>query len=125
MPMGPVELADQIGLDVTHDASLPLGMSAEVAAVLKAKIDAGDLGRKSGHGFYEWDEKKAIRPRLAYDSKELADLAADLLAPMIDACRQAVAEGVVDSAEHADAGMIFGTGFPGFRGGPLHHAGRG
>lgn len=125
MPMGPVELADQIGLDVTHDASLPLGMSAEVAALLKAKIDAGDLGRKSGHGFYEWDEKKAIRPRLAYDSKELADLAADLLAPMIDACRQAVAEGVVDSAEHADAGMIFGTGFPGFRGGPLHHAGRG
>ena len=43
---------------------------------------------------------------------------------MIDACRQAVAEGVVDSAEHADAGMIFGTGFPGFRGGPLHHADR-
>ncbi|MGC6484392.1 MAG: 3-hydroxyacyl-CoA dehydrogenase NAD-binding domain-containing protein [Candidatus Puniceispirillales bacterium] len=121
MPMGPVELADQIGLDVTHDASLPLGMDAAVAAALKDRINAGDLGRKSGRGFYEWDAKKALRPRAAYDQAVLSGLAADLLSPMIDQCRQAVAEGVVDSAEHADAGMIFGTGFPGFRGGPLHH----
>ena len=71
MPMGPVELADQIGLDVTHDASLSLGMTAEVAAVLKAKIDAGDLGRKSGHGFYEWDEKRRSGRGLLMTAKNL------------------------------------------------------
>ena len=121
MPMGPVELADQIGLDVTHDASVPLGMSETVATILKDKINAGDLGRKSGRGFYDWDAKKAIRARDDYDQAELDRLVAELLSPMIEQCRAAVAEGVIDSAEHADAGMIFGTGFPGFRGGPIHY----
>lgn len=121
MPMGPIELADQIGLDVTHDASLPLGMSEQVAAALRAKIEDGDLGRKSGRGFYEWDAKKALRPRSDYPQDHLDGLVDVLLSPMIKECRQAVAEQVVDSAEHADAGMIFGTGFPGFRGGPLHY----
>lgn len=123
MPMGPVELADQVGLDVTHDASVPLGMDDAVAAALQARINAGELGRKTGKGFYEWDAKKALRPRGEYDADDLSALARDLLSPMIEQCRQAVAEGVVDSAEHADAGMIFGTGFPGFRGGPLHYDG--
>ena len=125
MPMGPVELADQIGLDVTHDASVPLGMPDAVAAALKEKINAGQLGRKSGSGFYEWEEKRAIRPRASYDGAELNDLARRLLAPMVEQCRLAVDEGVVDSDDHADAGMIFGTGFPGFRGGPLHCRNRG
>jgi len=124
MPMGPVELADQIGLDVTHDASLPLGMTAKVATVLREKIAAGTIGRKSGAGFYTWDGNKAIRPRAIYDDKAQHALALDLLSPMIDECRKAVAEGVVDSADMADAGMIFGVGFPAFRGGPLHYQGR-
>ena len=125
MPMGPVELADQIGLDVTHDASVPLGMPKKVAAALKEKVKDGKLGRKTGSGFYEWEEKRAVRPRAEYDAGTLEAMARDLLAPMVGECAKAVDEGIVDSAEHADAGMIFGVGFPGFRGGPLHSRERG
>jgi len=121
MPMGPVELADQIGLDVTHDASVPLGMPEKVAAALNEKIAAGTIGRKSGSGFYDWDGNKALRARAVYDTKAQAALARELLAPMIEECQKAVAEGVVDNADMADAGMIFGVGFPSFRGGPLHY----
>lgn len=122
MPMGPIELADQIGLDVTLDAGLPLGVPDQVAAVLQDHIDQGKLGRKSGSGFYQWDGKKAIRPRHQYPAGELAALAEELLLPMIEECQSAVDEGVVENADMADAGMIFGTGFPGFRGGPLFWA---
>lgn len=124
MPMGPVELADQIGLDVTYDASLPLGMTDKVAAALKEMVKAGTIGRKSGSGFYLWEGNKAIRARAVYDDKSQQDLARILLAPMIEECQKAVAEGVVDSADMADAGMIFGIGFPSFRGGPLHYQNR-
>ena len=123
MPMGPIELADQIGLDVTHDAGLPLGIDDAVAAALQQHIAAGNLGRKSGRGFYQWDGKTATRPRADYPMRAQRELAETLLAPMIRQCRAAVAEGVVESAEMADAGMIFGTGFPGFRGGVLFWAG--
>ena len=125
MPMGPVELADQIGLDVTRDACVPLGMPNKVAAALKEKVDKGRLGRKSGSGFYEWEGNRAVRPRGEYDAAGLEAMARGLLAPMVDECRKAVEEGVVDSAEHADAGMVLGVGFPGFRGGPLHCRDRG
>ena len=124
MPMGPIELADQIGLDVMLDASTPLGMPDEVAAAFQQMIDAGTIGRKSGQGFYEWDDKKALRPRAVYETHAQKALAATLLQPMIDECRAAVAQGVVDSADHADAAMIFGVGFPQFKGGPLHFADR-
>ena len=122
MPMGPIELADQIGLDVTHDAGLPLGIDDAVAGALQQHIGAGNLGRKSGRGFYQWDGKTATRPRADYPMAEQAELAQKLLAPMVVQCRAAVAEGVVESADMADAGMIFGTGFPGFRGGVLFWA---
>ena len=122
MPMGPIELADQIGLDVTHDAGLPLGIDDAVAGALQKHIAAGNLGRKSGRGFYQWDGKTATRPRADYPMGAQAELAQKLLAPMVAQCRAAVAEGVVESADMADAGMIFGTGFPGFRGGVLFWA---
>jgi 3-hydroxyacyl-CoA dehydrogenase/enoyl-CoA hydratase/3-hydroxybutyryl-CoA epimerase len=121
MPMGPVELADQIGLDVMLDASRPLGMPPSVEAALNEYIAKGVIGRKSGRGFYQWKEMKAVRPHGHYDPAELAAIAKDLLAPMVKECQAAVDEGVVDSADHADAAMIFGVGYPQFRGGPLHY----
>ena len=121
MPMGPIELADQIGIDVMFDASTPLGMPDNVAQTYQNMIEDGTIGRKSGQGFYEWDDKKAIRPRAVYEAKSQAKLASRLLKPMVDECQAAVDEGVVASADHADAAMIFGVGFPGFRGGPLHY----
>jgi len=119
MPMGPIELADQVGLDVCYDVGRVLGMPEAAEIALKAKIDAGTLGRKTGSGFYEWDDKKAIRARADYPATELEDLASALLAPMIDKCRSAVEQGIVASRDDADIGCILGIGFPGYRGGPL------
>ena len=121
MPMGPVELADQIGLDVMYDASTPIGMPAVVETKLKAMVDAGTIGRKSGSGFYTWVDMKADRPRNDYDPAELNAIAEELLAPMVRECQAAVDEGTVESADHADAAMIFGVGYPAFRGGPLFY----
>jgi 3-hydroxyacyl-CoA dehydrogenase/enoyl-CoA hydratase/3-hydroxybutyryl-CoA epimerase len=120
MPMGPIELCDQVGLDVCLDVGMVLGIAPATEAVLRKKCEAQNLGRKTGTGFYQWDGNRPIRPRAAVDVARMADIAAAMLAPMIEQCQQAVDEGVVDSADSADAGMIFGTGFPGFRGGPLH-----
>ena len=119
MPMGPIELCDQVGLDVCLDAGRVIGMSETAAAALSDLIDAGKLGRKTGAGFYAWDDRKAIRPRGNYAEAECDEIAVDLLAPLVAECRAAVAEGVVDSADMADAACIFGIGFPAFRGGPL------
>jgi len=122
MPMGPVELADQIGLDVCLDVGVVLGIAPAAKDLLTEKCAAGTIGRKSGSGFYDWDGNRPIRPRQPHDAASMATIAKSMLAPMIDECQQAVDEGVVDSAESADAGMIFGIGFPGFRGGPLNWA---
>ena len=122
MPMGPIELCDQVGLDVCHDAGSVIGMSSTSKARLREMIDAGSLGRKSGSGFYEWDDKKAKRARAAYDAGELDAIASDLLAPLVKECRDAVREGVVESSDMADAACIMGIGFPAFRGGPIFWA---
>jgi len=122
MPMGPIELCDQIGLDVCLGAGRVIGMSARVEAHLGEMIEAGTIGRKSGKGFYEWDGKKAVRARAAHDEADFDAVAADLLAPLVAECRAAVDENVVDSADMADAACIFGIGFPAFRGGPLFWA---
>ena len=94
------------------------GIPEAAQTALKAKIDAGMLGRKTGFGFYEWEDKKAVRARADYPAEELEDLASALLAPMIDKCRSAVAQGIVASRDDADIGCILGIGFPGYRGGP-------
>lgn len=119
MPMGPIELCDHVGIDVCFGAGQVTGMSPVVAARFTAMIEAGQMGRKSGSGFYEWDGKKAVRKRGSYDRAELDAIAADMLGPLVEECRAAVDEGVVDSADIADAACIFGIGFPAFRGGPL------
>ena len=120
MPMGPIELADQIGLDVCLDVGIVLGMPPATKVLLDEKCRTGTIGRKSGSGFYEWDGNRAIRAHQSKDPRVMAAIAKNMLAPMIEECRQAVDENVVDTADSADAGMIFGIGFPGFRGGPLN-----
>lgn len=119
MPMGPVELCDQIGLDVCFDVGRVLGMSDTVVQLLEDKLSAGKRGRKTGAGFYVWDDKKAVRARADYPQDELDQLVAELLTPMIENCRSAVEQGIVDTADEADIGCILGIGFPPYRGGPL------
>ena len=81
---------------------------------------AGKLGKKTGSVFYTWVDGKPQKAPADYDQAELDRLGKDLVKPLIDECEKCLAEGVVTDADHVDAGVIFGTGFAPFRGGPLH-----
>ena len=123
MPMGPLELADQIGLDICLDVGMRLGVQEHVKRYLKGKIDARELGRKTGKGLYVWDGKKAVRDRADYDAAAASMLVTRMLSPMIAACQQSLDEGHVSESDFVDAAMIYGVGYPRHTGGPLHDRG--
>lgn len=122
MPMGPVELADTVGLDVGLGVIETLGgdSAAEDRKVLEAMVKAGKLGKKSGEGFYRWKKGKPQRDKAAHQGHDLDALAERLMAPYLDECIACLQDQVVDTEDLLDAGMIFGTGYAPFRGGPLH-----
>lgn len=123
MPMGPVELADTVGLDVCMKVVTMLGgeSTRKEAALLQEKVDAGELGRKSGKGFYVWEKGKPKRADTDSSQYALEEITESLMQPYLEACESALADGIVEDADVLDAGMIFGTGFAPFRGGPLHY----
>ena len=122
MPMGPIELADSVGLDVILHVSKILGadMKSPVAEALSVMVDAGQLGRKSGQGFYRWDEGKAQRPDTD-GAKAPADAEDRLILSMVNEAVACLSDRVVANADLLDAGVIFGTGFAPFRGGPINY----
>ena len=120
MPMGPIELADTVGLDVCAHVGRILGLQGDTSK-LDAMIAAGKLGKKSGRGFYVWKDGKPEKTAGTWNKSELELLGRDLVAPLVDEAQKALAEGIVESADLVDAGVIFGTGFAPFRGGPLHY----
>jgi 3-hydroxyacyl-CoA dehydrogenase/enoyl-CoA hydratase/3-hydroxybutyryl-CoA epimerase len=123
MPMGPVELADTVGLDVGLNVLATLGgeEAAAESALLKSYVDQGKLGKKSGEGFYTWEKGKAKKDKDAVEGVNLASLAEELMQPYFDECKACLADGIVEDADAVDAGMVFGTGFAPFRGGPLYY----
>jgi len=123
MPMGPVELADSVGLDVVMHVSTVLGerMHRTVPEQLADMVNAGNFGRKSGEGFYRWENGKAIKPTADAEHGP-ADIEDRLVLPMVNEAVACLSEGVVGEADLLDAGVIFGTGFAPFRGGPLNYA---
>ncbi|OZI57068.1 3-hydroxyacyl-CoA dehydrogenase NAD-binding domain-containing protein [Bordetella genomosp. 1] len=118
MPMGPLELADTVGLDIVLDAGRQLTQQAEPPQCLTQRTARGDLGKKTGAGFYRWHNGRAEKPQPATAP---AGLAERLVTPLVERTARQVADGVVADAELADAGVIFGTGFAPFTGGPLHY----
>ena len=122
MPMGPVELADTVGLDVGLGVIETLmGESAgEDKKILESMVNQGQLGKKSGRGFYEWKKGKPQKNAQAHRGHDLNALAERLMAPYFKECLACLADGVVANKDLLDAGMIFGTGFAPFKGGPLH-----
>ena len=125
MPVGPAELADQVGLDVGIAVadSLKAGLDKPLPVppeTLRAKVTAGDLGRKSGKGIYAWKGGEPQKAKsLAKPTQEMTDR---LILPMIDACLECLRKGVVEDDDVADGAMVFGAGFAPFRGGPIHYA---
>ena len=118
MPMGPVELADTVGLDIAVAAGRQLAGGAEPPRCLLQRVDKGQLGKKTGQGFYAWSAGKAQKGTAGTPP---GSLAARLAKPLIDRVEQLVTTGVVADSELADAGVIFGTGFAPFTGGPLNY----
>ncbi|HVJ13446.1 MAG TPA: 3-hydroxyacyl-CoA dehydrogenase family protein, partial [Burkholderiales bacterium] len=119
MPMGPAELADTVGLDICLAAGKALARGAtSVPEILANKVALGHLGKKTGQGIYRYVDGKPQKGQSdAYD-QSLVDA---LIEPYLHEAQAAVAEGIVADADLADAGLIFGTGFAPFRGGPLHY----
>jgi 3-hydroxyacyl-CoA dehydrogenase/enoyl-CoA hydratase/3-hydroxybutyryl-CoA epimerase len=119
MPMGPIELADTVGLDICMHAGKALaGTNAEPPKKLADLVAAGNLGKKSGRGFYAWQDGKVQKGAVGAVTPELIER---LIAPYLKEAQAVVAEGIVADADLADAGLIFGTGFAPFRGGPLNY----
>ncbi|HYJ41391.1 MAG TPA: 3-hydroxyacyl-CoA dehydrogenase NAD-binding domain-containing protein [Steroidobacteraceae bacterium] len=125
MPMGPVELADVVGLDVCKHVgdivSKALGKQQPDTARIDALIAAKKLGRKSGEGFYVWRDGKAVKSKGPH-AEPPADLEDRLVLALANECAAVLREGIVADADLIDAGVIFGSGFAPFRGGPLTYA---
>lgn len=123
MPMGPVELADTVGLDVGMSVIKTVGIDPDgsKAKYMLDYVDAGKLGKKSGAGFYTWEKGQPKRDKDAASGYDLHALGLKLVQPYLDECAACAKDGVVANDDLLDAGMIFGTGFAPFRGGPLHY----
>jgi 3-hydroxyacyl-CoA dehydrogenase/enoyl-CoA hydratase/3-hydroxybutyryl-CoA epimerase len=128
MPMGPIELADQVGLDICLAVGDMLRSKFGDAlpptpAWLRDKVAGGDLGRKTGKGFYVWKDGKADKSSASSASAPPTPEMIDrLMLPMSNVCVACLREGIVDNADMVDGAMIFGTGYAPFRGGPLNYA---
>lgn len=124
MPMGPIELADIVGLDVCLHVGRILASAFGRAApeAVAPLVAAGKLGKKTGQGLYEWREGKAVKPAIPDGYKPPDDLEDRLLLALVNESMAVLREGVVADADLIDAGVIFGSGFAPFRGGPLRYA---
>ncbi len=133
MPMGPLRLIDEIGLDITVDIAATLekafGARDRAPEILQKMLEAKMLGRKSGGGFYNYEGKQQTPNQALQEWRQesgekfgLENLTNRLVYLMVNEAARCLEEKVVANPEDADYGMILGTGFPVFRGGPLRFA---
>ena len=123
MPMGPIELADTIGLDVAASVGNELApfLGLEVPPGLDDMAKSGKRGKKDGQGLYTWEDGKPKKPEVDPQYVAPDDLEDRMILPMINEAVACLHDRVVDDAELLDAGVIFGTGFAPFRGGPIQY----
>ncbi len=123
MPMGPIELADTVGLDIClHVAenlaeSMPITVSEHLRDLVNKKI----LGKKTGQGFYQFKKGKLVKPDTKAGYTPPTDIEERLVLRMINETMACLREHVAESKDLIDAGIIFGTGFAPFHGGPLQY----
>jgi 3-hydroxyacyl-CoA dehydrogenase / enoyl-CoA hydratase / 3-hydroxybutyryl-CoA epimerase len=123
MPMGPIELTDVVGLDVSLHVGRVLAdaFQRRVPDILVKLVERKKFGRKSGEGFYVWRDGKPVTPKLPQFAIP-EDLEDRLILPMLNEAVTCLREGIIKDADLLDAGAIFATGFAPFRGGPLQYA---
>ena len=122
MPMGPIELLDTVGLDVAAGVGKELApfLGLQVPAAL-ATVEQGKRGKKDGQGLYKWENGRAQKPDVPANDEVPADLEDRLILPLLNEAVACLHDGVVADADLLDAGVIFGTGFAPFRGGPIQY----
>jgi len=122
MPMGPIELLDTVGLDVAAGVGKELApfLGLQVPAAL-ATVEQGKRGKKDGQGLYKWENGRAQKPDVPANYEIPADLEDRLILPLLNEAVACLHDGVVADADLLDAGVIFGTGFAPFRGGPIQY----
>jgi 3-hydroxyacyl-CoA dehydrogenase/enoyl-CoA hydratase/3-hydroxybutyryl-CoA epimerase len=123
MPMGPVELADTVGLDIClHVAEiLASHFNASIPPRLQKLVADGKLGKKTGQGFYAYQKGKAVKPKVSGKNWNMQEITDRMVLRLLNETVSCLREQVVENGDLLDAGMIFGTGFAPFRGGPVHH----
>jgi 3-hydroxyacyl-CoA dehydrogenase/enoyl-CoA hydratase/3-hydroxybutyryl-CoA epimerase len=123
MPMGPVELADTVGLDICHSVAdnLAAAYGTTVPAMLGKYVADGKLGKKSGRGFYQYKKGKPVKDNDA-DLGDQKSIQNRLIFRMLNEAAACIDEKIVDDKDLLDAGVIFATGFAPFRGGPLNYS---
>lgn len=125
MPIGPIALADSVGLDICLAVAemLGTGLTApeETPERLREMVREGKLGRKSGLGFYRYKKGSTVIPRVPLHYRAPPDLAERMVFRLLNEAVACLREGIVEDADLLDAGVIFGTGFAPFRGGPMHY----
>ena len=123
MPMGPIELADTVGLDVCAAVGKELApfLGLELPPGMEERLETGKRGKKDGQGLYVWQDGKPQKPEVDKDYVTPPDLQERMILSMVNEAVACLAEGVVDDADLLDAGVIFGTGFAPFRGGPIQY----
>jgi 3-hydroxyacyl-CoA dehydrogenase/enoyl-CoA hydratase/3-hydroxybutyryl-CoA epimerase len=124
MPMGPIELADTVGLDICLKVAEILSQSMDITVPdqLRKLVDKGNLGKKTGQGFYTFKKGKPVKPEPDKNYTPPTDIQDRLILRLINEAVTCLRDKVIDDIDMADAGVIFGTGFAPFRGGPLHYA---
>lgn len=122
MPMGPVELADTVGLDICLSVAEELSgpLNTPVPEMLRSLVAEGRLGRKSGRGFYDWDAKGHAKIPPAGAPLHLP-ITERLILRLLNEAVACLREGVVRDTDAVDAGMVYGTGFAPFLGGPMRY----
>ena len=123
MPMGPIELIDTVGLDVAASVGAELGpfLGLDIPPGLDELVKGGKRGKKDGEGFYIWKDGKPQKPEVDPSYVAPDDLEDRLVLPLLNEAVACLHDRVVDDADLLDAGVIFGTGFAPFRGGPIKH----
>ncbi|MFJ2970181.1 fatty acid oxidation complex subunit alpha FadB [Pseudomonas fulva] len=141
-PMGPAYLMDVVGIDTGHHGrdvmaeGFPDRMKDERRSAIDALYDANRLGQKNGKGFYAYETDKRGKPKkvadagvlevlkpIVYEQREVSDedIVNWMMIPLCLETVRCLEDGIVETAAEADMGLVYGIGFPPFRGGALRY----